>query len=842
MATRRCLHLLSIVVGWLCGLSALAADTGKGAEPYTLRIESLPLEQSLQELARQSGIQVVFFSEVTEGLTAPALAGEYSLSKALDTLLAGSDLEFRVIAPRTVQILPRALPRAAEPSRVAPPSSADRNIIARATAGALTGADVAEVTISASAAGLTATRTETPLREIPQTFSILSQEQLRQQNVTTLDEALAKAPGITAVRRSSLEQGFFSRGFGVSELHVDGSSALNAQSIAAQPFFGSPDLSEFERIEVMRGADALFGSDGSPGATVNLIRKRPLNTFAASLSGWVASWNNYRVEGDLTGPLMASDRVRGRLVGVYADQDYFFATADSQRKKIFGALQADLTPDTLLTVGGSYEWDRATPFMAGWFMYADGSDSHLPRNAALAFDWAHYDTDSREIYFQLDQAFGPAWRLRLSGVSLYGNVRYAYGTMESSIDRGTRALRDQAQALYSAAPGAQRQIALDVTLTGALLLFGRPAELAVGADLSRFHVHRADLEPFLFGPVLDDVLDFNPADFPDPLLTEDFNFVAAQRQRTNLHGVFGSLRIYATDALSLVGGLRVSNGHYVVEGNFYLDNELIAAVGGDTRDKNKFTPYAGVVYELDPVYSVYASYADIYKSVAYAATWEGVPLRPADGVVIEGGIKSAWRGGALNGSLALYRIRQSGLPESDPRPRPPGSTSRCCFTPSGASRSKGVDIEISGALLRDWLIGAGYSYNVNHEVDRSSQSVLTPRHLLKLWTNVTLPGVLHRWDVGGSLHAQSRISSAGTYCARYTSAICVEPDTPYALVQSAYATLDLRASFAVDAHWRAALTVANVFDKRYYESIDWPAGGNWYGQPRSVLLRFDARY
>jgi outer membrane receptor for ferric coprogen and ferric-rhodotorulic acid len=839
VSTRICqrwlLIWLAIAVGGFFGLSAVSAETGKRDELYTLRIQSLPLDQSLQEFARQTGVQVMFFSHVTQGVTAPALNGQYSLADALDTLLASSNLVSRRINAQTVQVVPR--PRA----RAGTGRAADTANLSRSASRTDARSDLEEVTVTASASGLTATRVEMRLADIPQTFSVLTQEQLRQQNATTVEEALSKAPGITAVRRSSLHDSFFSRGFGVSTLHFDGSSALNPASIPAGPYAGTPDLIEFDRIEVMRGADALFGANSSPGATVNLIRKRPLDRFAGSLSGWVGSWNDYRVEGDVTGPLVESGRVRGRLAGVYADHDYFFDVAKLTRRKIFGALQTDITPGTTLTLGGSYQQDRTRPFFTGLPMYLDGSDSRLPVDFALAFDWAHYETISREAYFQLEQAFGQDWKLRVSSMSLKEGIDFAYATLESPIEPVTRALRFQANASQLAEPAVQRQIALDVTVTGVLDLLGRRAEVAFGADLSRFHITHADRLSEPFGPVLDDVLDFDPADFPDPVPVQDLDVVIAQRQLVHMDGVFASLRVHATDALALIGGLRMTNGHYVGKATLYEDGIPANQVGGDSRDKNKFTPYAGVVYKLDPVYSLYASYADIFKSVAYTATLEGVTLRPADGVVIEMGVKSAWRAGALTGALAIYRVEQSGLPERDPRPRPPGRNSQCCFVPSGTSHSKGVDLELSGTVAHDWLIGAGYTYNVNHDIDKQSLAYETPRHLLKAWTSVTLPGALSRWAVGGSLHAQSGVSTSGSYCARYGAVDCIEPVT-YFRRQPSYLTLDLRASFEFDTHWRAALTVANVFDKRYYETIDWPGSANWYGEPRRVLLRFDARY
>jgi hypothetical protein len=109
---RRTLCIFAISLGW-----ALVIGGGARGEPpvrYHLRIASQPLDSALQEFARQSGIQVIYFSGITAGLRAPALDGYYTLDAAMRALLAGSKLTSRVINSRTVEIRPppgTAVPR-----------------------------------------------------------------------------------------------------------------------------------------------------------------------------------------------------------------------------------------------------------------------------------------------------------------------------------------------------------------------------------------------------------------------------------------------------------------------------------------------------------------------------------------------------------------------------------------------------------------------------------------------------------------------------------------------------------------------------------------------------------
>jgi iron complex outermembrane recepter protein len=98
--------LCIVAIAWITRLTA-----APGSEPveYHFKIDSQPLATALQQFAEQSGVQVIFFSQVTEGLRAPALHGSYTLSGALEILLSGSHLIFRVINPKTIEIyLPAA--------------------------------------------------------------------------------------------------------------------------------------------------------------------------------------------------------------------------------------------------------------------------------------------------------------------------------------------------------------------------------------------------------------------------------------------------------------------------------------------------------------------------------------------------------------------------------------------------------------------------------------------------------------------------------------------------------------------------------------------------------------
>ena len=831
-----------MAIAWMPRLTgAPSAESAK----HHFTIESQPLGAALQEFAKNSGVQIIFFSQLTEGLKAPTLNGTYTIAEGLKLLLSGSHLTFRVINSKTIEIRPLSADDSDEPrghsTRGRPPKN---GMVHAETHDALQppsqSSSLDEILVNGFAEGLVATRTETPLREIPQTVSIISREQMRQQNDSDLADALSHAVGITSVQSNSLSQTFVSRGFTITTYHVNGGAALN--SFGNTPIYGAPDLGEYDHIEVLRGSDALFGGVGNPGATVNLIRKRPLAQSEVTFSAHAGSWNNYRVEADASGPIALDGSLRARLDLVLGDQDYFFQPARLGRRKIFGALEYDLTSTTLLTLGASYQWDHALPAIGGLPSYPDGSDARLQRELALSFNWSRYDTQTREYYAQFEQKIGSTWKLRLNATSLDAAAEYNYGAFDSPIQPTTNALPILPYDFFSSRTNIQDQFVVDGTLTGSFELLNHRLDLAVGGDYQHFKGDMPVGAVFNFEPAVSNVFRYSPAAYPRaPSSTP---ILLRSQETTNQRAEFASARVYATDELSLVGGARVGTSRLsnTASLNFF---GLVSSDTQGENDRNKVTPFAGLTYDLTAHYSLYASYADVYEPNGGVTQVGGAFVPPADGIDREMGIKGTWRNSMLNGFLVLYDIEQRGIALPDPNATSAEvqSFSMCCSVPAGINRSKGVDVEINGVLMPGWLIAAGYTFTYNHYVLGGDLSTETPRHLLKLWTSTELPGGLRRWTIGGSLHAQSRNYGDALVCPQPTSSgACFMPERYIRSFQGSFAVLDLRAGYEIDSHWRAALSVNNLFDRVYYQTIGSPNGGNWYGEPRGFLFRLDARY
>jgi outer membrane receptor for ferric coprogen and ferric-rhodotorulic acid len=787
----------------------------------------LPLDEALQELARQSGVQLVFFSQITAGRSAPELSGEYTFATAMTRLLEGSDLTFRRVNEHTVEVRP------------APPRSARFPLEARQWTPTPASDDpMQEVHVVAKAEQLVATRIPTPLQDIPQSVSVISHEQIRQQNSFELGDLLQNTPGIAVRRTNSITETAYSRAFQVTSYHVDGGGALPPSIHGLDVYQGNPDLSEVDRIEVLRGSDALFSGNSDPGGTVSLVRKRPLPTPSFGMSATLGSWNNYRIELDATGPMTGDGALRARGDVVYATRDYFFDRAHQDRKKVFAVVEYDFTPASTLTAGASYQWDDALPLASPALLNPDGSDAHLPRSIGLTFDWAYYDTRIGNAYLQYREQFADVWILKLNASAGRTTVDYGYGKFNGRFNADPRSRSPDA--FFTTRPNPFTLGTMDATLTGKLDWFGLREVVAVGGDFTRTRGRHADEHYALFGPPLTNVLTFDPKVYPSPRYTKVAQSAEDTRQVLEQYGGFVSLQVDVNDAWSLTGGARVATDAFRLDGSTLSHGVPFGHLSQELSSSRVVQPYGALMYRINGHLSWYASYADIYRTLdrIYLRS-DGTSVGPLHGVTFESGIKGVWREGALNGSLALYRTEQRHVPVLMGAP---SNLPFCCFS-SAAARSRGAELAVDGELAPGWLIGGGYTYNLYETGLRDFVGIIpttsTPRHLLKIWTSETLPDALSRWTVGGSLRAQAKSHGGPITSCDAGQRNCAARE---AVFLRPYAVADLRAGFELDANWQVALSVNNVLDKRYFLSQNGGALEVWFGDPRNFMLRIDAKF
>ncbi len=664
------------------------------------------------------------------------------------------------------------------------------------------------------------------LKEIPQSVSVITRERLDEQNMTSLGDVLANTTGITVQDTNNYERAYYSRGYKIENIQFDGVPTQSGSG-----FFTQPDMAIYDRVEVLRGPAGLYNGAGEPGGTVNLVRKRPLADFAVSGRASTGSWSNHRGEFDLTSRLNASGTIRGRIVGAYQDNDFFFDIANTKRTVGYGIVEFDLTPDTTLGAGFSYERNKMTPFYGGLPRYSDGGDLGLSRDTYLNAAWSHSNFERTTLFTDLTHRFNEDWRLRLGATQTRERSHDYSGSAFGTVDRAT-GMGPTLSAFE--AIGDSEQNAVDASLEGAFSARGKRHDFIVGANYWERSYDASSQSMAVDNPRVN-AFTFNPHDYPS-FPTRPARPQTRNNTHTEQNGIYGSLRLTLLDPLKLSVGGRYSNYRQSVY------NRVTSRTTARSKDSDEFTPYGALTLDVTPEWTAYASYAEIFRSQAGSFKADGSPLDPATGKNYELGIKGSLYGGRLNTSLAVFRTNEEGRSQVDPNfPQPcAGSpTGGSCFLNDGKVRSQGFEAELSGALAPNWNAAAGYTYNTTKYLrdrtasgapsanERRPYSTFTPKHMFRLWTNYRLPGDLNNIDVGGGVRVQSRT---------YKTSGTIE------LNQGMYALWDARVGYRVNKNLSTALNVNNVFDKKYYRTLGSERGGNWYGEPRSFMLTLQARY
>ncbi|MGY3617991.1 TonB-dependent siderophore receptor [Bradyrhizobium sp. USDA 10063] len=357
-------------------------------------------------------------------------------------------------------------------SKRSPPPREERSSQA-SRAGKLGSQEVTEGTGDYTARAITVgSKIPVSPREVPQSVSVVSQQQIKEQNLVTLSDALQQTPGVTVVNNNTFMSTFFSRGFALTTVQQDGVPLEYANNQAYGPF----DLAMYDSIQVLRGPSGLFTGAGQPSGTINLIRKRALSQFSVRGDVSVGSFDFYRGMLDVTGPLNKAATVRGRFVTSFQDNDYFYDTSHNRNALFYGTVEADLTPDTMLRVGASYQKNDAIP-MGGLPAYSNGKLLDVPRSTFVGAAWGKRPAETANPFFEFTHQFENDWKFRAAGDYFYQDTDWLRAYPTGPVNPLTNNFPGYygVRTLYT-----DKQTSLDTSLSGPLHLFGRTHELVFG--------------------------------------------------------------------------------------------------------------------------------------------------------------------------------------------------------------------------------------------------------------------------------------------------------------------------------------------------------------------------
>ncbi|MEN0035490.1 MAG: TonB-dependent siderophore receptor [Cellvibrio sp.] len=814
----------------ISGSSLLTTNAAQAAEPVATatsnvkqeyKIAAGKLSDVLAEFSAHAGVQLVFEPHTLDGQQSSGLQGQYSIDEGFSLLLADTDLA----AERDAQGQYRL-----------------RKVnkqIGKLTAVKVSAEQLApEDSMSYTATQVSLAKGQT-VRDVPQSVSVVTRQRIEDQNLNSLGDVMLQTTGVTMVTGNSGGAGsFYARGFQISNVQIDGASV---DSFSEHYF--NPNLGMYEQVEIVRGADGLFSGAGEPGGAINLVRKRPKHETQLKTTLSAGKWNNYFAEGDITGSLAFDGKLRGRAIISYTDREYFYETAEDQKQFFYGTVEADLTNSTLLALGLSYERDDQLPARFGLPRYRNGEDIGLPRNTATIADWQYWDLRTEELFARVEQKLGDDWLLKVSGTYVDRSTDLLFGATTGAVDPNTLAGTVFSSWKYDYS---SEKTTYDINLSGSFELFGHKHKLLAGADGQDIeHTEAYDTTVFANGRPVVNIFTFDGSTIPKPTSTwrtrEWPDYGAKQR------GYYSRLQLQLADPLKLVVGGRYSSYEYASPSISYNINGAVTSRAISAYEEDGiFTPYGGLVYDLNGQWSVYGSVTEIYKSQAnrLEGPLPGSPLDAITGSNQEVGVKGEFRDGRLTTSFAVYRTERNGEAVRDPN-YPSTAIGQeglnCCWIDRGEVLSEGVDLELSGELLPNWNLFAGYTYNRNsNEVTHVRYHSVTPKHLFKLWSTHRLPAQLSAWRLGGGVTAQSNHFVSGTVNSyNQTSGLFDGPTMPFEFTQGGYAVWNAFAEYIIDEHWLMTVNFNNLFDKTYYKTVGTSASGNWYGEPSnwSVTLR-----
>lgn len=787
------LGLGAVLLG-LC-LSALAAPgyAQSGAPQQTISLTAQPLSSALRDLGRQFSVQIVYLPDTVAGRQSPALSGQFTLDQALSRLLAGTGIQVR---------------RSGNNISLGPADKGDATQLEPVRVHASRYDVTSEGSGSYAAAGATIGKSPLSLREIPQSVSVMTRTQMDEQGFTRVADAINHTTGISSSGYPDTES-FNSRGFAAS-LQYDGVPAQGE---------GAPhlDLAVYDRIEVLRGPAGLLSGTAEPGGVVNLVRKRPTRElrFEGQLSA--GSWNNYRAEADLSGPLNKDGTLRGRVVTAYQDKDQYYDQGSSKPATLYGVLEYDLTPATTLGLTAFYSELDFRNFN-GLAQFEDGS---LPDRRSFLGPARTSNHEVYELGADLQHRFDNEWVLKANYTHKESTYKGFSSFALQPISLQTGLANMMAGRIHNEFTWDQG----DVSVTGPFNLFGREHSLTLGFNAARNNTKTSSR--FSQFPDWDVLNDFDYGSLLDqPILNQNQEIVTQS-------GIYASTRLKLHDRVTAVLGGRWSN--------YESRSRSVRPETGpwdvsDAKASGEFTPFAGLILDVNDTISLYSSYAESFVPQSQQ-DYTGKTLDPRKGWQIEAGAKGEFLDGRLNGSVAVYRMRDTNRAVTDTdHVGCGGSPTGTCSRAAGLVQSQGWEMELVGNLAPGWDLGAGYTYTdvryrrdsvLENEGQRFNAN-LVPKHLFRLWTHYRFQpqdwgGRLNGWSVGAGVQAQSNLFTSDVY-------------------QGGYATVSAKIGYKPNERWEASLAVNNLFDRRYLSSVGYSTFLNIYGAPRNAMLNLKYRY
>lgn len=650
----------------------------------------------------------------------------------------------------------------------------------------------------------TATGLGLTIKETPQSVSVITEQRIEDQGLDTVVDTIKNTIGVSHVSWDNVRNALQARGFEIENYQIDGIPM--AWSILGDSGETIADVSIYERVEFVRGSTGLLTGTGDPSASINLVRKKADSVdLTGKITTGFGSWNKREIGYDVASGLSDDGSLRGRVIAKSIKGESYTDLYEQDTEVFYGVIEKDVTANTLVRLGMSYQKDDPTAPVWGGLQakFNNGNDTNWSRSQTSAADWTQWTTSNINFFGTVNQILNNGWEMTVN----YNHMKYeAESKLLYMYDAGNAFDQTTGDGLTSwpyKSDGESEQHSIDGQLRGQFNVFNLNTDIVLGALYSEQESYAYSYAPLTnaFLPVTD-FYNWN-GNFPEPQWSTDGS-LDKDIKVINM-GVYGASRLHISDDLKIILGGRVTS--WEREGDSYTDT-------GSYGDDNIFVPYAGVLYDLNDDHRVYASYTEIFKPQNNTDKNDKL-LDPVTGVTYETGLKSSYLNGAVQTAVAVFRIEQDNLAvEVGDHPTDPG---RKIFEAIEGVTSEGFELEIIGQPTEGLNLNAGYSQFKATDKDENEVNTNHPRKQFSLFATYNFVDLLPRLTLGGGVNWQDK-----TY----------QGD----IVQNEYALTNLMGRYEVSSKFDVQLNLNNIFDEKYYNYIN--SSQVRYGAPANWKLNF----
>jgi iron complex outermembrane recepter protein len=636
----------------------------------------------------------------------------------------------------------------------------------------------------------TATKTDTPLRDIPQSIQIVPKEIIQDRKINRVVEALENVSGVTSNSGTyRVIDNFIIRGFDAST-----NVTRNGLRDLTNNFPGA-SVNNLEQIEVLKGPASVLYGQGGAGGIINLVTKQPLRDPFYSAEVSVGSFNTYEPSFDITGPFSADKTVLYRLNGSYLNSKSFIDFFETERLSIAPTIKWKIDKNTTLTFEAEYLKNSTSNNFGlpavGTILPNPNGKVPISRTVSEPDDFI--DINLTRLGYTFEHRFNENWSLRnafsttLSSFDQKQVFPFALEADNRTVDR-SESLRQASNNYFN----------LVTDITGKFKTGSVQHQVLIGFDLFK----QDNDENFESRPIASIDL-FDPA---YSAISDPPDFVSHTLE------VSESLGFYAQDQISVLDNLKI-----LIGGRFDLTRQkvtdLLDPTASSEQSNSAFSPRLGIVYQPIKPISLYASFTRSFNPVT-GKDFNNTLFQPERGTQYEVGVKADITQ-KLSATLAFYQLTRTNVETDDPI-NPDFSIQ------TGEQRSRGIEFDLSGEILPGWKAIASYAYTDAHITKDTTFPVgnlidNVPQHSASLWSTYEIQkGAVKGLGFGLGLY--------------YVG------DRPGDLDN----TFDLPSYLRTDAsifyrqkNWRIGLNFRNLFGAEYFEGAN-NSGFVFPGSPLTV--------